>query len=332
MGILAFWNEGICYEMAHSQKKVATMKECDRLTKALIDGAKRGEDLWVLLDAEREHLARCPACHEKFVQLARAVLSNTEEIPCAECRVHWPNLIEIELRHKALTEELQLAKHHMTWCHTCAEEYAQFLELMRLEELGQLEEPKHYPDFDLSFLSPDPPPEVWRTTALQSPEDASQRVRQLAKGIELRIKVYKYKMNASFEGLTGWLSSSVMWARAPVVEPVRRGGKKKRVGKGQVLSLPDPEGNLEITLAVQNAGKGRSHLSIELREVRSGRPVEWAKVNLRYAGGEEETRTRARGKATFQELEPGEYTIEIKPTKGEKAEQLWRFTITLEST
>lgn len=241
---------------------------------------------------------------------------------------------------------MQAEREHLLHCPQCqkqiarlageilGEEALHFLEFIYLEDMGRLKTPPSYPEFNLSFLTPSSPPisqpQIWRTAGLPLPGGAGRQIRQLAEGIELRINIYKRKMDASFEGLTGWLSSSVMPARAPVVAPVWRGGQKKRTGKGQVLSLPDPEGNLEITLAVQAAHRGKSHLKIEVSEAESGRPLERVRINLRHATGSQALHTRA-GKAVFYELAPDRYTIEVKPVGKGEVSQEWHFDITLES-
>ncbi len=230
---------------------------------------------------------------------------------------------------------LQASREHLIHCVTCLKKVTQLASvvlgredvlmwaLTRLEELDQLKEPLSYPQLDFSFLRQP----VWTSSMYISREGSSQRIRELAE-IKLSAKIDKRKMSASFEGLSGSLSSSITSGRTPVVEPMRRGQKG---GLGQTLTLPDREGNIQITVAVQAASEGTSHLSVEAREMESERPLMHTQVTLHRPDGNESAPLR-QGKARFIGLDPGYYTIEVRPTEGEKANQIWRFTITLEST
>ncbi|HEY4688705.1 MAG TPA: hypothetical protein VIK33_05290, partial [Anaerolineae bacterium] len=201
---------------------------------------------------------------------------------------------------------------------------ALFRALARIEDVYQLDEPPAYPHFELDRIAPPAQRALWRSAS--PAEGAGRFVRQLAGDVELRVKVYRRKMEASFRGLTDWLSASVTPAHTPVFVPARRSGK---TGKGEVLSLPDREGNLSITLAVEAAGQGKAHLGVEVRDLNTDQPIERAQVSLRYARGAEVIHTQG-GKATFVGLEPAEYTIEVKPARGAQAGRVWQLTITLE--
>lgn len=228
---------------------------------------------------------------------------------------------------------LQASHEHLIHCTTCLNNIMQLattgLErgdvlmwvLTQLEELGQLPEPPFYPRLDFSFLRQP----VWTSSMHTSREGISQRIRELAE-IKLQAKIDKRKRSASFEGLSGALASSIISGRTPVVESARRGQK---VGMGQTLTLPDREGNIQITVAIQAGSEGTSYLSVEASEIEPDRPLLHAQVILHRLDGNESASLK-KGKAKFIGLDPGDYTVEIRPIQGEKTHEVWRFTITLE--
>lgn len=240
-------------------------EECRRAANALATG--RVEDAWAALDGLRGHMASCPACYARLVQLGQSVLS-------------WGP------------------------------------QMLSLEAAGQLEEPEHYPRFDLAFLRP---PEVWATPA-------KGRVRQLAEGVTLRARVLKRKARASFEGLPPWLSP----APAPAYAAAGPTRGEQRGARGQVLSLPDWETNVRVTLTMSATREGKGRLSVQVCELESGRPLESLHISLRGSAGRESTPARA-GRASFGELDADQYILTIRMTEPGEANPEWRLPITLEA-
>ncbi len=266
------------------------------------------------LKAAADHCRRCPKCLDRFLGLARAVLSLQEEITCAECRAAWPALLETRRGHEGTPDRLRLAEAHLSRCQPCSRAFASLSELLRLEELGALEEPASYPRFDLSFLAPAP---LWSRSA--TPDRAGREVRELIQGTALRARVLRRGLAASFVGLAGGLRPVPMAAQAT------RGSSTAR---GERLVLADPGANVSITLSLQGAGKGRCHLGIEVHEREPDRPLE-GRVSLRGDSGEEVT-PLSEGRATFADLGPAHYVLEVLIPSPGGTERRWRLPITVE--
>ncbi|MDI7275403.1 MAG: hypothetical protein QME94_05455 [Anaerolineae bacterium] len=268
------------------------------------------------LEAAREHWQHCPECRRRLAALAHAVLSGSEDIPCAECQGHWPALLHARLEGRSATGPLRLVAAHLAHCHACSESFEALLQAVSLEEQGALEEPPGYPRFDLSFLERKP---LW--TPADASRQAARQVRQLAEEVALRVRVLKRGLEASFTGLPTGLRP------VPVaVQATRRGSR----APGQRLSLPDPAANVAVTLTVQAAGAGRSHLSVELRELEPDRPLPRARASLLSSSGQEVVPLR-QGRATFAGLEPAHYVLEMLVASSDGAERVWRLPIDVQA-
>jgi hypothetical protein len=258
---------------------------------------------------------------------------------------------------------LRAAQDHVAGCSTCraraaqllvaalGEEGALLMALAEREEAGELEVAPPPPAFELSFLaeaegatssvtsrrgpagpagtySQLPSGSAWQWVTPGPRSDPGQRERRLAGDVRLRVRLSRRHGEASFQGLSDWLQSSVTSSRGSVAAAGRGGAPD---GQGEVLTLPDPEGRLQITLAVLASARGDGHISVEVSDLATGRPVERAHVELRAdAGGGEGAVTRA-GRATFLSVTPGDYTIEVRPAGAAFGARNWRLSLTLEA-
>lgn len=266
------------------------------------------------LKAVADHCRRCPMCLDRLASLARAVLSLQEQITCAECRAAWPALLETRPGDEGTPDHLRHAEAHLSRCQPCSRAFASLSELLRLEELGALEEPASYPRFDLSFLAPAP---LWSRSA--TPDRAGREVCELIQGPALGARVLRRGLAASFVGLVGGLRPVPMAAHATRGSPTARGER---------LVLADPGANVSITLSLQAAGKGHCHLGIEVRQLEPDRPLQGT-AGLRSASGEEVT-PLCEGRATFADLGPAEYELDVLAPTSDGIARRWRLPITLE--
>ena len=304
--------------MTTNDRDKTAPEDCRRVADALV--AECAKDAWALLDGLRGHIARCPACHERFVRLGQSVMSGEEQITCGECQAQWPDLVATEEREQA-PERLQRALEHLARCSRCAREYGRLEQALSLEAVGQLEEPGHYPHFDLAFLSP---PEVWALAPQQTP---GRQIRQLAEGVTLRAGILKRKVRASFEDLPPWLSPFLVPAYTAAPGPSRRA---RRGARGQLLSLPDCEMNVRVTLTVLATRQGKGHLDVQVCELESGRPLEWLQISLRGSAGRESLPARE-GRASFSGLDADQYLLVIRTTQPGGAGPEWRLAIAVET-
>ena len=301
--------------MAREREDESSPHGCDSVGQTL-QAATGLEDLWARLEATREHWQRCPHCRARFASLARALLSASDEITCAECQAHWPALVDARLAGKRAPGRLRLADAHLALCGVCGDAFAALLQTLRQEEQGALEEPPTYPRFDLSFLAGRP---LWAPAP--TPPDPTRQVRQLVAGAALCVRVLRSPLQASFASLAAGLRP------VPVALPATRRGPG---AQGQRLSLPDPAANVTIALTVQAAGQGRSHLSVEVRELEPDRPLPGARASLASRSGQEMVPLRE-GRATFAGLDPAHYVLEVAAPSPEGPERLWVLPISVEA-
>jgi len=296
--------------MADPPAEQACSRHHARMVAALM-AAREAQELWAAIDAERGFRGHCWVCRRGLGQLASAVVGAQGEMTCAECRAHWPGLGDAESGPEPARREALEARQHMARCPACREEYAYSVGISRLEEEGRLPEPEHYPLFDLAFLGRS----AWQPAA------AREAVRQLAAGIELRVKLLRRRASASFEGLAGWL--------LPRPEPASLGVRGKGGRSSDLVSLPDPEADLRIILAAQSARSGKANLTIEVRERASDTPLPQVRMTLHGSTGREVVEGRD-GKATFVGLAPDRYVVEVRCATPRNGWQLWRLPVTIE--
>jgi hypothetical protein len=192
-----------------------------------------------------------------------------------------------------------------------------FLQTVAMTDLGELEVP-------YSSL-------CWRLPASKiSLWESNGNVRQLSRDVTLRIRLSRRQLQANFQELSGWLSpsQSVVLAPVPLAAGMTRQPKQAQAG---LLDLPDQEYNILFTLVVVPTGRGKAHLDFEISQLSPKLSMDRVRVTLLSPHGEETTYTK-NGKVSFVDLGRGKYTIEVKPTFGEKTGGIWQFGIAFEES
>lgn len=252
-----------------------------------------------ILPAVKQHLADCPRCRTRFVQLAQTLISDAEDnLSCAECRARFPAYLEIVTEAaESLSQEMAEVATHLGYCAYCAEEFQALQETMVAIANGTLPHLTQKPTFDLSFLRQPKPqlPQLWLV-------DTATATRRLFTEIAIQIG----KRAAAFGNLPPLLIPT------PIAVGALR--SEEREGQGQVLVLPDLEGDLSVELLVGPVVNARAPIAVRLRSATSGQPLANTRIMLYDSAHQllSGSVTEQEGSVTFSDLELGRYILQVR--------------------
>lgn len=252
------------------------------------------------------HVQHCPLCLARFDQLARAIISESDdEISCAECRVHMSSYYELQQGNVDYLHNSATIQHHLATCPYCAYEYAVLNDTMVWAEQEWDEALELRPDIPLPFLSES---KLWILQSVDS-------IRRLAEAIVIQIR----EQSALFD------ESSAQWVQQQTVLPVTRAEADESL---QLLHLPDIDAGINVQISIGPAKKRAATLLLSVYE-ENGKPIEALRIILRDSDLDPVmgTETDSEGSAIFSDLAVGRYLFELR-----NQDQRWEIPINIQPT
>lgn len=214
--------------------------------------------------------------------------------------------IDAELNAEDAAAKFPAVKAYLDECLACQEEYQEMKALLLMKRRGALTQPPLEATFDFSYLE--------ATSSKVSLWDRlSQTVAQLSTRLQILIKHGKatFDLPPGLDSL--WLAPPALCFR----------GSEQQVS---LVSLPDREANINISVAASAASEGRVSLIIRLDRFDPSFLVARAKVTLTDQQGMmlQGAYTGSDGQVEFADVGVGDYFIIIKYKKRE-----WKVPICL---